>query len=248
MLRTRAVVGACALMGLVLVATAERPAAQAALVDSVPTVWVERFLASAGEQLSSYRALRTLEAEARGGKMRARMVAWTSLGPDGRFTYDIVEEEGSEVIRSKVLRAALEGERRVRATGEGDRGAIHPANYAFTAARSADEDGLVQVTLEPRRSDTLLIRGRILLAPSDGDLVRLEGTLVKRPSFWTRRVEVTRHYERIQGVRVPVGMWSTAQVLVVGTSHFSMTYAYASINGRVLPDLAASVTARLPAR
>jgi len=217
-------------------------------VSSTPAVWVERFLAGGGEQMSSYRALRTLEAEARGGKVRARMVVWTTLGPDGSFSYDIVEEEGADVIRSKVFHAALEGERRIRVEGDAERGAIDPANYTFASGGEVDEDNLVPVVLEPRRSDTLLIRGRILLAPSDGDLVRVEGTLVKRPSFWTRRVDVTRQYERIQGVRVPVAMRSTAQVLFVGTSHFSMTYSYVSINGRPVPVETASVTARFPDR
>jgi len=59
----------------------------------------------------------------------------------------------------------------------------------------------------------------------------VEGLLVKRPSFWTRRVEVVRRYARVGGVRLPVSMESTAQVLVVGTSTFSMTYEYESING-----------------
>jgi hypothetical protein len=40
-----------------------------------------------------------------------------------------------------------------------------------------------------------------------------------------------RRYERINGIRVPVSMQSTAHVVIVGRSTFSMVYDYASING-----------------
>ena len=64
--------------------------------------------------------------------------------------------------------------------------------------------------------------------------MRIEGRLTKTPSFWTRRVEVVRHYERINGIHVPVAIESIANVLVAGRSTFKMIYEYETINdGRV---------------
>jgi hypothetical protein len=62
--------------------------------------------------------------------------------------------------------------------------------------------------------------------------VRIEGALAKNPSFWTRRVEVVRRYERIAGVRVPVWMQSTASIRIAGKSTLTTTYQYLSINGQ----------------
>jgi hypothetical protein len=45
-------------------------------------------------------------------------------------------------------------------------------------------------------------------------------------------VHVVREYDRIGGVHVPVSMKSTADVLIVGSSTFSMDYKYAEINGK----------------
>ena len=70
------------------------------------------------------------------------------------------------------------------------------------------------------------------MQPSDGELARIEGRLSKTPSFWTRRVDVVRRYERKAGVRVPVGIESVAHVLVAGRSTFKMTYEYETINGQ----------------
>ena len=88
----------------------------------------------------------------------------------------------------------------------------------------------MRIDIRPRRNDTLLIDGSILLTEEQSDLVRIEGRLVKRPSFWTRRVHVVRQYARVGGVRVPVSMESTADVLIVGRSTFSMRYEYQTIN------------------
>ena len=108
--------------------------------------------------------------------------------------------------------------------------ALDPANYEFAPAVA--EDGLLRVGLTPRRKDAMLIDGAMFLSPEDADLVRLEGRLVKPPSFWTRQVKVVRRYGRNAGVRVPLSMESTAKVLIVGTSTFAMSYRYLSVNGR----------------
>src|SRR5262245_64098235 len=65
---------------------------------------IERFLTNSEPPLTSYHAFRTLEAETRGGQMRARLTAWTSLDPVIGFQYSIVDETGSGIVREKVLR------------------------------------------------------------------------------------------------------------------------------------------------
>ncbi len=194
---------------------------------------IARFLSGTDVPLTSYRAFRTLEATARGGGIHARLTAWTTVDPVEGFQYSIVQEDGSGLIRRNVLRAALEAERSLREGGEISRSALTEANYEFMAAGRA-EDGLVRIGINPRRRDTLLVEGSLLLTEEAGELVRVEGLLTKRPSVWTRRVEVVRRYDRVAGVRVPVSLQSTARVLLVGASTFSMTYEYESVNGQLV--------------
>ena len=78
----------------------------------------------------------------------------------------------------------------------------------------------------------MLVQGSIFLRPEDGDLVRIQGTLAKPPSFWIRHVDIDRRYERIGGVRVPVSLQSVARVLVAGKSTFTVTYQYETVNGQ----------------
>jgi hypothetical protein len=190
---------------------------------------VDRFLAATDRPLVSYRAVRRLEAQARNGRMKATLTAMTSIDSDGRFQFSVLDETGSKMVCSRVLRAALEAERGARNSGDFSRGALTRLNYDF-GPTEVDEDGLVRVSIHPRRTDDMLVEGSILLT-DQADLVRIEGRLVKRPSFWTRRVEVIRRYTRLAGVRVPISMESTAEVRLAGRSTFAMQYEYEVING-----------------
>jgi hypothetical protein len=205
--------------------------------EGQPATHVDRFLEAADTPLVSYRAVRYLEAASRNGRMTASLTATTSLDPDHGFEFEVLQETGSGLIRTKVLRGALEAERRARSSGEIARSALTRVNYDFGSAE-ATEPGLVRVGITPRRSDAMLVAGSILLTDDRADLVSLEGRLVKRPSFWTRRVQVVRRYARLAGVRVPVSMESTADVLFGGRSTFSMRYEYQAINDVVNPEAA----------
>ncbi|MBI3050458.1 MAG: hypothetical protein HYY76_19360 [Acidobacteria bacterium] len=214
---------------------------------------VQRFLASNGPSLTEYQAVRRLEARNERFNAGGWLEVCTDLLPDRGFHYRVLAEGGSHLIRGRVLKKALEGERQAWATGEVDRSRLEPANYEFQETDVTDGE-LRKVTLTPRRKSRMLVDGAMFLRPDDGDLVRVEGTLAGSPSFWTRRVEVTRRYERIAGVRVPVALESVAHVRMVGRSSFRMSYRYLSVNGRTLDvssepcamDIAGVQSSRMP--
>ena len=196
---------------------------------------LQRFLSRGEEPVVEYRALRRLEAHNPKFNQSAWMLAWTEYDHANGFRYQVVDEGGSGYIRSKVLRAALEGEQKNWANREPQKASFTHENYEFDNGASAP-DGLAAVAVKPRRKDVLLVEGAIFVQPSDGDLSRIEGKLSKTPSFWTRRVDVVRRYERKGGVRVPVSIESVAHVLIAGRSTFKMTYEYQTINGQHVGD------------
>ncbi len=192
---------------------------------------LERFFQSDRPPLLSYRAHRLLEASTRGGKLSGSLEALTERDENGHFSFEVLDQRGSGLIRQRVLMAALREEERMD-NEKADEAALSAANYAFTVIASTDP--LVRIDISPHRTSTRLVTGSIFVTPEEGDLIRVEGRLSKAPSFWTRSVDIVRKYERIAGVRVPVEMRSTADVRFVGTSTFSMTYEYISINGNTI--------------
>jgi len=191
---------------------------------------IERVVARNDPPAHQYRALRHLEARSAKLGAAAWMEAWTEVDPAAGFQYQIVDEGGSGYIRSHVLKPWLESEKKMWDAGDPERASLSFENYTFDD-RGLTPDGLACLGVKSRRKDLLLVDGSIYVNASDGDLVRIEGRLSKTPSFWTRRVEVVRHYERINGVRLPVAIESVAQVLIAGRSTFSMTYEYETVNG-----------------
>ena len=225
------------LTSVVVFFLAARASGAPALVPQLPAppppgeAVLERFLAPDSQPLVQYRALRRLTASTRGGRMRATIEAWTSLDPVHGFTFQVVSEEGSPLICRHVLIAALEAEQKSQASSNHKEAALSAANYEFLDVNLVPQH-LVKVDVRPRHKHVMLVYGSLFLDEQSADLVRIEGELSKRPSVWTRRVHILREYNRVDGAHVPVAMSSTADVLVVGASTFSMTYTYTEINGR----------------
>lgn len=189
-----------------------------------------RFLAPEDVELSQYRAFRRMHATCERMNQEAWLDAWTEQDERG-FRYDIVNERGSEYIRNKVLRAILKREQELIDGGHADRASFTAENYEFSDGPST-EDGLTSVLLKPKRKDVLLVDGRMVLNADGTDLLRVEGRLSKNPSFWTSLVNITRHFAKVDGVRVPVSTESVAKVKFAGQSHLKVRYEYETINGR----------------
>jgi hypothetical protein len=190
---------------------------------------LRRFLAIDRSVLSQATSIRHLEARNDHFDTDAWMDVRTEADANG-FRYTVLDEGGSGLVRSKALRGALEQEQKLWLESQSDRAWFNTDNYEFEDA-GPDADGTARIDVRPRRRDLLLVTGTIFLRPEDGELVRLEGTPGKSPSFWTRQVKVVRHYTRIAGVHVPIEMESVAQIRIAGSSTFRMRYKYETING-----------------
>lgn len=199
------------------------------------------FLTRPPEGVTSYRALRTLRASNKRFKKDGWLTAWTELDPRGGFRYDVIAEGGSDYIRRRVLRKMLDGERDAMAQNQSSRVALSTVNYQFVL--ESDDGQIARVRMMPLREETLLVQGTMRIEAATGDLLGVEGRLAKNPSFWTNRVDVMRRYGRVAGIRVPLHVTSTANVKIAGTSEFSMTYEYESINETIVGRPEVTVTA-----
>ena len=223
-------------LAVVLVALTALTTFAAAESASVPATFepvLDRFLSRADEPLVTYRGTRRLE----GRNERFNVSGWMEIAvelTEEGFHYKVTREGGSDLIRGRVFRSMLENEEEIFANGDATRSSFTNINYELTPA-AAGEPGLVKLFARPKRRDVTLIDGAVFVTDTDADLVRVEGQLAKNPSFWTRRVQVLKQYARVNGLRVPVRVESTAQIRFAGTSTMTMTYDYEMINGVSIP-------------
>jgi hypothetical protein len=192
---------------------------------------LDRFLAGAGQRRPvPYRAVRRLEATSAKLNASAWVEALTEFDPKKGLRIRILNESGSGRIRG-ALRDVLDGEREATLPGKSSNAALTAENYSFQPG-AVDADGLVALRVTPRRRDAALVNGTIYVTAANADLVRVEGRLAKSPSFWTRSVDVVRHYGRRAGRQVPIEVQSLADVKIVGPTEFVMKYEYESVNGQ----------------
>jgi hypothetical protein len=189
---------------------------------------IERFLDHPAAA-SSYEADRRLEASGYGqsGWMDVHTRFSTSTG----LQNEVAGEGGSGSIRSRVLKALLEEERRMLADGRATKAAVSRANYRFTQS-GAERDGLIRIALEPLRKERTLLDGSMYLNPDDATLARIEGRLAKNPSWWISRVHVVRQYRKLNSAVLPVSMESVAQLRMRGSATLRMSYRYTKVNGK----------------
>jgi hypothetical protein len=179
----------------------------------------------------AYRAFRRLDAGIPGSTKQGWLEAWTEFQPGRGFTFDVTSEGGHEYVRNKVLRNLLKSEQELLARGKPLRAALEARNYEFEDG-GLTEAGLQRVVLKPVRKSDGIVNGILLYEPEAGYVSRIEGRLLKSPSFWVRDVDVTWKYAKLSGHVLPVEMTTVGRVRLFGRSTFRMTYDYASIDGR----------------
>jgi hypothetical protein len=216
-------------------------AGSVAIADGRPAPAADQIPALRAEPLTQYRAYRRMHAQTERMDKEGWVEAWTELDANG-FRYRIVSERGSEYVCNKVLKALLKREQEIIASGDPSRSALTTANYEFSDA-GVQASGVRSILMKPKRKDTMLVDGRMVLTPDGSDLLRVEGRLVKNPSFWTSLVNIIRHYTRLNGVRVPIATESVANVKIVGRSRLDVQYDYESVNGRPVSRAARQMAA-----
>jgi hypothetical protein len=187
-----------------------------------------------------YVAVRRLEARTEKNGKHAWMDVRTTLTRDGRFTYEVLQEGGSEQIRERALYAALKREQESAERGA----AMHmPAVLAEyqCAMPEPDANGLMRVSIRPREPSRHLVNGTLLMEPQSGAVVRIAGRLSKSPSFWVSEVLMDWTYGRLAGAVLPTSVHARAKVKFVGPATFDMTYRYISVDGQ--PVATGAVTA-----
>ncbi|MDP3720716.1 MAG: hypothetical protein Q8T13_23385 [Acidobacteriota bacterium] len=179
----------------------------------------------------AYRAFRRLEAGVAGSSRHGWLEAWTELRPGTGLNVEVVAEGGNEYVRNKILRKMLVNEQQLIARGFPLRAPLEARNYTFEDGGTTPE-GLQRIVLKAARKSDGVVNGALFISPTTGSVTRLEGRLVKSPSFWVRDVDVTWQYALIDGHLLPVEMTSTGRVRMIGRSTFKMVYNYVSIQGR----------------
>jgi len=145
----------------------------------------------------------------------SQVVAEVSYAPPAKKEYEIRETTGSG-RGEKVVRRVLDHE--VDTKSDWRTTAITDENYQFQMlAREQSKDCNCYVLgITPRRDAKDLIKGRIYVDPDSFQIRRIAGELVKSPSWWVKRVNVTLNFNDVQGMWLQTAAFADADVRIFG--------------------------------
>ena len=137
-----------------------------------------------------------------------------------RKEFTVVQETGSRMIRRRVFRRMMEAELDALTPEIKRRSDISPSNYRF---RFLGEEALngqptYVLEMEPIRADRYLLRGRIWVDACDFAVAKVRGSPARLPSFWTRRVEYERVYQKVGEFWLPQQEDATSDLFIFGKS------------------------------
>lgn len=134
------------------------------------------------------------------------------------LSYSSVHFEGDRFVKSNVILKLLQSE--VDHVRKGDDGAtaIAEQNYKFSyKGMEWIHDHQAHVfRVKPRRKVPGLFNGQIFLDAVTGSLVRMEGTIVKSPSFFVREINFVQDFEDVEGFTLPTELHTSARARIVG--------------------------------
>lgn len=160
------------------------------------------------------------------GMVRAEVrVVLRYRAPDKK-EFKIVSETGSGLIRSHVFKPLMEIEVETAAGRNRYDSSITPNNYNFKLLGEEDVNGthcfVVQTTA--KRADKYLFNGKVWIHAAEFAVVQVAGQPAKNPSFWTKRVDFVRHYQKIEKFWLPLKNESITQVRIFGKNILTIDY------------------------
>ena len=182
--------------------------------------------------LDHFSVLRTYTVEDDKGKTVAEEIVHMEYRAPGTETFTIASASGSAFIRGHVFKKLMkrEGER-AKHPEDRDR-ALTTDNYAFDVLRKERVNGsdCTVIHAVPKRKRIYLFEGVIWIDERDFAVVKAAGRLSKNPSFWIKRVDFVRQYQKIGEFWLPQKEQSVAKVRIYGTKVLKIDYQKYSIN------------------
>lgn len=169
-------------------------------------------------------------------QLKAQLVASITYLPPDQKQYNIESSSGG--IGGKVLRDIVQKE--TEAAKEQQRKELSPQNYDFQllGQESLDGHNCYVLSLNPKREEKDLIRGRVWVDAADYLIHRLEGKPVKSPSWWIRDLQILMIFGSVDG------MWLHTFTHAVADVRFKGKYVVESRDVEYHPATNATIRQR----
>jgi hypothetical protein len=180
------------------------------------------------EALRAYESHRTYKVEYHGfgGGRSAEMAVKLKYSSPRSKEFTIESTSGSKLLIDKVLKKLLEAENEALDADVQRRSALSRENYDFKMAGFENTPGgsTYVLTVEPKKKEKFLYRGRIWVDARDFAVTRLEAEPAKNPSFWTKKSEIEQAYKKVDEFWLPERNHSLSSIRLGGHAELTIEY------------------------
>lgn len=201
-------------------------------------------------RLLRYQAVNTYKIANQQGRVYAEAVARVNYRAPRQKTLVIDSVAGSRLICDLVLKRLVESESETASGRAHHDSSIQPANYRFNllGEQQLGPYRCFVVDALPRRRDKYLFEGRIWIDTEDFAIVRIAGQPAKSLSFWIKRADFVRRYQKMGDFWLPVSDETLVDVRFYGKRVLSIDRGDYAINGSKAADSEAPEPSGEPSR
>ena len=186
------------------------------------------------DALVEYAANRTYQVADLKGKVHAQETGRMEFRAPDQKTFVVTSEEGSGLVRALALNPLIASE--VKAASGKDRhdSAISPANYTLGLIGEEDVGAYHCYVLHavPKRPDKYLFAGKVWIDAQDYAVVRIEGHPAANLSFWIKRADFVREYQKVDGFWLPQKDTTVVQVRLYGKKVLTIDHRDYAVKGK----------------
>ena len=183
-----------------------------------------RYLATV--QRASTWSPETIEIDASLPKLRKQghLRAIRRISASGDADYQVLEIAGDRTVRQQVIARYLSAQM-TAAEIPASTVAITPANYEFRYKGIVMMGDTVAYAfqIKPLKKRLGLMSGELWIEPGTGAAIRQSGQLVKSPSIFVKRVDITRETELSEGIAQVLHTHLSVDTRLVGVADLNIT-------------------------
>ena len=156
----------------------------------------------------------------------AKMIVDAKFTPPKTKQLNVMSEEGSELLRNRVLHKLLDAELEANDRENRASTALTEANYSFTllGRENKDNHDCFVLQVQPRTKSKFLYDGKIWIDTQDFAVVHILAQPAKNPSFWIKHVEIEHRYQKIGDLWLPAKNTTASETRLGGHAALSIDY------------------------
>src|SRR5580700_536907 len=178
------------------------------------------------ESLQRYTVIRTYEIRTHEGKLDAQTVVRMEYRAPDVKTFEKTSEKGSGIVRHMVFDGLMNSEMEASSGKQHHDAALTPASYQFYFVGEEDLGPYHCFVLQavPKRKDKYLFEGTIWIESHDFAVAKIDGHPAKKPSFWVKRADFIRQYQKVDGFWLPLRDETQVDVKLYGKRVFTIDH------------------------